>query len=243
MNIDCITNIITIVASLGTFGAAIVAYLTLVEIKKQRIESQKPQILFNNVTRGFIDFNVIPDKVPISWTGSNEKLKNHVLFEMINAGKDIAKNFQSGYKLDINSFIELIKKNDPQNDINISYDPDWLRFSSNNNRIDKQVFISVNKGFVSKLEYLLTRSIQEKPSGFSVPEEYLILNSCLLYLSVKYNFSIYTDQIPKIYMETTYQDISGREKYIYQTIETFYFKEGEFHFSLKSISKKEYYAA
>ena len=92
------------------------------------------------------------------------------------------------------------------------------------------------------LEYLLTRTIQEKPSGFAIPREYLMLNSCLFYLSQKHNFSIYTEEVPLIYIKTSYEDISGNKKSIYHTIETFYFRNGEFHFSLKRINKKNYAA-
>jgi hypothetical protein len=243
MDINCIEKIISIIASIGTFGAALIAYWTLLVVKKQRNDALRPQILFKDLTTGFVDLSNFPNAIPFDWTGKDESLKNHVLFEMINSGQDIARNFKTEYKLDINSFMDLIKQNDRDNDIDIYLDNNWLTFGSNTNKNIKRIFLKVNAGYTDNLGYLLNRSIQEKPSGFAIPEEYLILNSCLLYLSLKHGFTIFTDQVPKIFMKTRYEDILGNKFYIYQSIDTFYFGDGEFHFSLKTIKKRIFYDA
>ncbi|MCK9400869.1 MAG: hypothetical protein M0Q51_12885 [Bacteroidales bacterium] len=243
MSISSLEKIVTIIGSLGTFGAALIAWRTLAEIKKQRFAAQKPQILFKSFTSGSLDLNDFQKIISTNWKGNNDNFKNHILFEMINAGKDLAKDFKFEYKLNIDSFIALIEQHDKEKEISIQQDNNWLIFSSSTNRINKRISLKVNAGETDNLEYLLNRAIQEKPSGFSIPEEYLVLNSCLLYLSLKYEFTIYTDDVPKIYVKTTFEDISGKKDYIYQTIDTFYFRNGEFHFSLKKITEKRFYAA
>ena len=151
MDIDWIIKIVVIIGSLGTFAAAIVAWRTLKEIKKQRIAAQKPQILFKTFTTGILEYSNTPNKIPTVWKGGNEKLENQVLFEIINGGKDLAKNIIFEYKLNVELFISLIKKNDKDDEINILYENNWLEFNSNKNIIDEIVLVKVNTGQSDKL--------------------------------------------------------------------------------------------
>lgn len=236
MNTDFILKIVEIIGGLGTFAAAIVAWRTLKEIQKQRIDAQKPQLLFKSFTTGSLDVKNIAHKVPVEWKGSNKALESQIIFEMINAGRDVARQISFEYILDIDSFIRLLIEKDIDKELRYDYKKGRLSIGSSTGIIHQNISTKVNMGITDSLEYLLTRSTVEKPSSFAIPKEYLILNSCLLYLSKRYGFSIFTDDIPRLYIKTSYVDISGNKtEDIYQEMDTFHFKEGEFHFTLKKV--------
>jgi hypothetical protein len=242
MDIDCIMKITSIVAGIGTFIAAIIAVFTLREIKRQRIAAQKPQLLFNTLTIGELKIAPYDIEIPTNWIGKNKVFGERVLFEFINAGKEVAKNITFEFKLNIDSFIKLIKEKDTDNEINISYSKGILRISLNTIASNKVLSFKIKKGPRSNLEYLLTRNIQEKPSGFAIPNEYLILNSCLMHLSKEHKFQILSDKIPLLFVKTQYEDISGNVDTLFYAIDTFHFKDETYHFSMKRIKKKIYVA-
>ena len=240
MTQNCIDTYIGLISGGGTLIASLIAWRTLSHLKKQRKDSLKPTVLFKMHTTAKLDINNIANEIPIKWKGEDERSKGAIIFQMFNAGKDIAKNIEFEFKLNINAFIDYVKSYDDNDDFNFFLKKKAYTIKSEVENSNITVPIYSNTGTGPKLEYLLPMSLDEKPSGFSLPRDYLTFFQYLIYLLEKHKQMSFFLDAPKLLVKTTFEDIEGNKNELYNEIDAYYADKGKIYFNMKEIKKNDY---
>lgn len=219
-------DLIEIIAGLGTFISALIALFTLIEVKKQRQSTYKPELVIKS-------FIIAPSKSPlrlnldellaykVSDFNDYSSNFNEVPFQITpiyrvdNFGFGIAKNVKCTWKFDIKKAISLIEKAlDNSYRINNHHNYYFLE------HLKKQEFhYSSNQQINSDdTDYIAPISIQKNHDYHSVPG--IIIFSHLLYLIFKeklqgenpkqfYVFEF--DEFPKPCIYIEYFDLNNKK--------------------------------
>ena len=203
---------------IATFVTAIATFWTVFEMKKQREQSNMPNIvllpdkrfsLYKATTLNHYQYWYWHD-TNIQETSQVETIRCMQFdVDLFNIGVGSAKNVKYKYKIDAKEITNFL------NDIGIvtvemlDLKSDILTFSAkfgsdmlvkNVGKID----IDFSQTFIPKTD--------EKASKLKLPTIYLALyNAFILSILQKQNTTDYFDKFPSLYLSTTYQDIANKE--------------------------------
>ncbi len=223
-DVSSIKDYITIVASTGTFISAIVALLTVGEVKKQRRSAYKPDLFLDSfgfeVTNNplldgrFPKFKLIPYNQLRDDDKTNES--TYINYSLINIGLGAAKSIKCKWEFDYKTAIKEISSILPSD---CSIRNLYSKFANS------EVYEIKRNGFYDylhiddlkerSLEFILPASVNTNMKILSVP--HVIIQSFLYYLLFKHNlldfevpnFNIEDFQcMPSVKLTLTYNDIN-----------------------------------
>jgi len=199
-----VSEMIQVIGAIGTFLAALVGYLTLRILVKQRRDSFRPNVVLGNTSFGtcYSKDTTLRSK----WRNDSE---DNVTFKLLNAGNGIAINLVVSVDWSVEDAIKYVKERDFDNEFRLSLSNDDLEIRTT---FDK-TYIFTHVGDTRTLGTLLTLSNSDnKPNTYVFPDPYLMLLSCLSYLlgrhaSLKF---LQLDEYPPLIYKIAYDDVEGK---------------------------------
>jgi len=227
------TLIVTFVTAIATFVTAIATFLTVWEMKKQRQQSNMPNIVLLPDKRFYLyRATTLNNYQYWYWHNTNLQETNqvetirHMQFDidLFNIGVGSAKNVKFKYKInskDVTKFLDDIGIVSVEK---LDLESDTLNFSAKfgNDPLGTSVGkidIDFSQTFIPKTD--------EKANKLKLPMIYLSLfNAFILSILQKKNTTDYFDKFPSLTLSMTYQDIANKE----------YKKDFKIYFKLDSMA-------
>lgn len=225
-------EIINLLASIGTFISAIIALYTLIEVKKQRLSTYKPEILIKS-------FLVYINKSPL-FLESDEPLlfktdnfneykidKNQskefeisCLYKIENLGFGLAKNIKVSWSFEMEKALKILEKELNEEFYFTQYKPLKYYFLNKNDDENFQIsFINENK-IIQTTDYITPINVKEHTHYHTIPKDivtihflYYIFKNKLTRKISKTNYSVEFENFPQIKMRIEYYDLNNK-KYI-----------------------------
>ena len=205
-------SLLELVSAVSSFAAlltAIIVFFTLIEMKRQRQSTYKPNLMFKPVSFSLSASFTDVLQYTISSKGnesSNDKMHARLFSEIYNIGLGSAKNLAVTWTFDYKKSIERIENEDSKLGVSISIDNDFLKIKEKN-----EMWINLVNDLNQNTDYLLPTSITSEPGKVRIPTSYVHL------LSLYFIFCIYNDpeiesplelkDFPELKMIIKYQDI------------------------------------
>lgn len=219
--------ILTAISSLGTFIATLFTLFNFLELRKQRIQSFTPALIFDNCNLFLYYF---PGKNPrFSFTTEEIKIENeskglelsnsnnrNQIIPIINLGSP-AKNVTLKWDFEIQKMIEQIRSMDSNKIFDIELQKDKLRIDSDTFGY-KMMFLLQNDMNLNRPIHISTYNSSSKNIMIYLPSSFLTLYS--IYLAVAFSFFNlnsnknhevlrYNQEFEEIKCTISYQDIHG----------------------------------
>ncbi|WP_179336322.1 hypothetical protein [Winogradskyella costae] len=228
LNLNEIKDIILIVSGIGTFISALVAMFTVLEIKKQRLSSYKPELILDSFVSFFYADNFLTkdDNIRYKTTKyleNNQKplketdktISVHYLLQ--NIGFGTAKYVEGYWSFDYKKASKVLKKY-----INEDYliENDNSGFSIRNEKNDFWLFFSKSNLDKDTIDFILPESQGDNGKGQTVPS--IITKVYAYYIVFKYNISVgfnekhcyeEFEELPKPKFKITYNDFNNKKTY------------------------------
>lgn len=232
-------EIVNIIASIGTFISAIIAVKTLLEVKKQRLSTYKPELFLKS-------FVVYIQKSPLFLNpnelilfkienfneyNNDEALKKEFnispLYKIENLGFGIAKNVKVTWTFDIAKALRILKKEFNQDFYLYEYKPLEYTFLKKKNNENFQIAFINKNNIIQTTDYIPPINVKEHTHYHSIPKDITVLhflyfifkNKLTERINENYCNSDFTS-FPKIKMTVEYYDINNRKytkKYKFKT--------------------------
>lgn len=212
MDID---RIIALVSSLGTFIASILVFVTIIEMKKQRLNSTAPDLIFREKI-----FSIFYDESKNIFVWSDQSLdkfntgnKHHVRIpylplEIVNVGLGTAKNIEVKWEYDAKDLIRKINKEDISSLYNIDYNYKSIMI----NKSKGALLLHHSTELICEEEHLLPCHLYSDTISVLIPSTYLYLINTLFYMLTENNFgqgSLMLENSPNLSATISYEDICG----------------------------------
>ncbi|WNM18600.1 hypothetical protein [Flavobacterium capsici] len=218
-------NLFTIISSIATAIAVGIGLYTLVEVRKQRESTYKPQLIIEEFSFGLDTINY-PYK--IHFYDSNKILgiptepSNKINLNCLNIGFATASNVKFKFGCDIEKYVKIIKKFNNEfvaNGNPNNFDIIKLSYSKNQNLIlgesikyPSEIYLNHTEyGNNLKFDYFLPVTIDSNPIRIEIPYFILYLFKVLFYYSLNSKFKVKTNF--SFYLETTYLDIANKRHF------------------------------
>lgn len=203
-------NLFAIISSIATAIAVLVGLVTLIEVKRQRESTYKPEIVILEDT-----FLIIKDSLPYKYKSDVESIDIEKLtfhLNCLNIGFASAKNVIFNFSIDTEKYIKIIKKyNNQINDEKIIIHSDKrskvISIKSQNKLINNITFYKNNDDL--KLNYFLPVNIKNEIIKVEIPTYMLYINSLLVYYNWKYKSLFY--ETYKFNLAISYVDIGDKK--------------------------------
>lgn len=205
------SEVISLCSSIAAFITSGITYLNVKEVKKQRIQSLRPDIIVN---QAYFDMEGLE---PIKWMRIDGKSDDKSSVDELgimtligfNIGLGAAKKISLNWSYDVETFISLIHGNNNENAYQINYDEAKLMQLSIDSKIISSMSSKLEKEVV--YDYLMPASIDKQEIKIKVPSGYTDLCSILLdlYTSSKRQNDSLLDW-PPLLLTITYQDIGNK---------------------------------
>ncbi|WP_214629718.1 hypothetical protein [Paenibacillus agaridevorans] len=203
---------ISLASSLAALFSSLIALLTLFEMRAQRRNSLRPEIV---IKRSYIYLFWEEEgkgDLPINWYNNNDSARSKnstqkYTLRIINIGLQTAKDLTVEWQYDINKFIDLIHKYNDDNLYRIEVsDSKWLNIKSKNG----DQGINLKNDLSEYLGFMGTGKNDDECLYLDVPISLQTLISVLLSLCDSSNGKVLEYQ-PEISLILQYKDISGKE--------------------------------
>lgn len=224
-------DLIGILAGIGTFVASLIAIFTLIEVKKQRLATYKPDILIKS-------FLVAISKSPLLKNKENELLlfktmdfndysKNYDQekfnvnphYKVNNLGFGVAKKIKCTWKFDYEKAIKFIQ-NKMSNEFAFNYNNSINTYFLEN-LTDEDFHLSFNTNFESdNIDYISPINVQDHFHLHTIPRIIIIVHYLYLQFDLQMlnesaeNFHYYDfsdSNFPNLKLEIQYQDLNNKK--------------------------------
>lgn len=226
LNLNEIKEIVLIVSGIGTFVSALVAMFTVLEIKKQRLSSYKPEIILDSFVSFFFadKFLTKDDNIRYKTTKylennqrplkeTDKTISMHYLLQ--NIGFGTAKYVEGYWSFDYKKASKVLQRY-----INEDYviENDSGGFSIRNEKTDFWLFFSKSNLEKDTIDFILPESQGENGKGQIVPN--IITKVYAYYVVFKYNIKVGVneepcyeefDELPKPKFKVTYKDFNNKK--------------------------------
>jgi len=225
-NLEEIKEVILIVSGIGTFVSALVAMFTVLEIKKQRLSSYKPELILDSFVSFFYADKFLTENDNIryrttKYLENNQKplkktdktISMHYLLQ--NIGFGTAKYIEGYWSFDYKKASKILNKyvND---DYIIENDNDG--FLIRNKTTDPLLFFRKSSLNKDTIDFILPESQGENGKGQTVPS--IITEIYAYYIIFKYNINVGVneehcyeefEELPKPKFKVTYKDFNNKK--------------------------------
>lgn len=221
-----IKNWIIIIAGVGTFLSALVAMFTLVEIKKQRLSTYKPELILDSFcsklyAKDFLSKNDDLRYITSKYRENNQKkiIENnrqiYIYYLLQNIGFGTAKYIIGEWYFDYKKAMKILKKHIPHNfEIQSNTDSYFIK------NLETDALLVFFKSSLSKdsIDYILPEQTEENGKGQAIPS--IISDIFTYYIVFKYNINtglnndpIYEEfkDLPKPKFQVQYKDFNGKK--------------------------------
>ncbi|MCE9508049.1 MAG: hypothetical protein K8R48_07030 [Alphaproteobacteria bacterium] len=227
-------EISSFVSDWGTFLAALAAFLTLLEMHRQRKHSYKPDIVpIEKTFNGYFESAIfctwkenIPQK--LAKRDKTTSADVDIKLSLFNLGNGAAKNLQFEWDFEFESFIKKLNSINKKAETGIEIDNSGplLQFKENG---QCKIGVNLKPNLKDRKDYLLPASIEREGLKISLPMAYIWLVSNYFYLRFKILSKDLPFGIPDLRLNIEYSDIAGNK---YQTVFLFnigliFFAHGE----------------
>ena len=226
LNLSEIKDITLIVSGIGTFISAFVAMFTVLEIKKQRLSSYKPELILDSFVSFFFADNFLStdDNIRYKTTKYLENNQKHLKetdktismdYLLQNIGFGTAKYIEGFWSFDYKKASKILKKY-VKEDYLIENDNDG--FSISNEKRDFWLFFRKSNLEKDTIDFILPESQGENGKGRTVPS--IITQVYAYYIVFKYNISVGVneehcyeefEELPKPKFKVTYKDFNNKK--------------------------------
>jgi len=234
-------ELVSIFASIGTFISSLIAIYTLIEVKKQRLSTYKPEILIKS-------FLVYISKSPLfvrkeellefSTANFNEyhekKEKSETiynispLYKVENLGFGPAKNIKLTWSFDIAKALNLIETEFPEDLYFSQHKPLKYFFLNKRNDDDFHLSLTNEKIHIHNIDYIPPINIKEHKHSHVIPKDILVAHFLYYVLKNKLTKKINEnsfgcgkfDEFPKVKLRIDYFDLNKKkytQKYCFKT--------------------------
>ena len=236
-------DLINLLTQLATWITVLLVLFTLWEMRKQRIASQKPDVIIPKATvYGYVyDFANAPrkDEVIPRWWSGNKNLKDgneywaqsQEIIKIYNVGIGVARNIEVKWTVDYDKALQQIKDYCYEHTI-----PIVLKVHDGNLGVYEKNYpletIILLEGEPHEFDYLMPVSIASDGLATSIPGIFVELTSILIYLKSHYNRRHVQDRtfleikIPALSLKLQYDDLENfhytKEFDVKFTLEGFY---------------------
>ncbi|MDY3338691.1 hypothetical protein PG279_05815 [Riemerella anatipestifer] len=225
-------EIINLLASVGSFISTIIALYTLIEVKKQRLSTYKPEILVKS-------FLVYINKSPLflesdelllfktdnfnEYKSDKTKSKEYeisCLYKIENLGFGLAKSIKVTWSFDMERALKILDKELDKEFYFTQCKPLKYYFLKQKNNENFQIsFMNKNK-IIQTTDYITPISVKEHTHYHTIPKDivtihflYYIFKNNLTEKNSKTNYSSEFKNFPQIKMKIEYYDLNNK-KYI-----------------------------
>ncbi|AWX46181.1 hypothetical protein HME9304_03213 [Flagellimonas maritima] len=227
MKPSTINIIIAIISALATVVAAIIYYLTLEELKKQRENTARPHLFIDKTYFNVQGVRKGDYLIPIKWT--TEKMTSVILeftneiniakffLKCYNIGFGTATNVSVEFYYDIDLFIskisELEKEVKESDRIKIEKNNVLISFSTENEEMPPRKFgLTIENNLKHYVTYVLPVNIKNEPVNLRLPSHYLeLLNVYVFYFMSIENKEDLDYSVPEITTKINYSDINKKQ--------------------------------
>lgn len=226
MKTEELKDVVTIVSGVGTLLSAIVAMVTVIQIKKQRLSSYKPELILDSFVSFIFAENFLSkdDKLNFKtakYSENNQKeLRENkktlfIQYLLQNIGFGTAKNIEGYWNFDYKKAAKVLSKylND---DLIIETDNEG--FSIRDEIKDTWIFFSKSNLSKDTIDYILPENHGDNGKGQSLP--HIITQVYVYYIALKYNLkvgvneeNIYEEfeELPKPTFKINYKDFNNKK--------------------------------
>lgn len=225
-------EIINLLASIGTFISAIIAVYTLLEVKRQRLSTYKPELLLKS-------FLVYINKSPLCLTQEelllfktenfneykDEKTQKKdfdvsSLYKIENLGFGLAKNIKVTWTFEIEKALRILEREFNEDFYFSQYKPLKYYFLHKKSDENFQITFLNESKIIQTTDYITPINIKEHTHYHSIPKNITVIH--FLYFIFrnkltnkindnKYNFDF--NNFPKVKLKVEYYDLNNK-KYI-----------------------------
>jgi len=222
-------DLFLIFAGIGTFISALIAVFTLIEVKRQRLSTYKPDVLikaflvsvskspFQRENEELLEYKVC-DYNDYSVNFNETKFEVFPKYKVENLGFGVAKNVECRWNFDTKKAIKLIQEILP-NEFSFSYHKS-LNLYFLNNLTDENFHYSASANIeCQNIDYIAPFNIQKHYQYHSIPQIivfthylFLIFKNKLLEQNVE-NFNVFyfkDFQFPKPTLSIKYKDLNNK---------------------------------
>lgn len=226
LNLNEIKEIIFIVSGIGTFSSAVVAMVTVLEIKKQRTSPYKPELILDSFVSFFFADNFLSkDDNRIYQTtkyleNNQKRLKEtdknisiHYLLKNIGFGS--AKYINGYWNFDYKKASKVLRKHVDEDFV---VENDYSGFSIRNEKNDFWLFFSKSDLGKDTIDFILPESQGENGKGQTIPN--IITRAFTYYIVFKYKIKVGVneehcyeefEELPKPSFKLTYKDFNNKK--------------------------------
>lgn len=229
---------INLLASIGAFISGIIAIYTLVEVKKQRLSTYKPELLLKSflVSIHKSPLCLDPGEILLFKTQNfNEYLVNdnkqefstYPKYKIENLGFGIAKNIKIIWDFNMQKALEILKTEMSEDYYFDQYKPLQYYFLSKKSDPQFQFSFINNNKTTQTTDYIAPINVKEHTHYHSIPTDittihflYFIFKNNLTNEINENNYSMELNDLPQIEMKVQYYDLNNKKytrKYKFKT--------------------------
>jgi hypothetical protein len=226
LNLFHIKDIVLIISGVGTFVSALVAMFTVLEIKKQRLSSYKPELIFDSFVSFLFADRFLSDDDNLRYKTTkylennqksikeaNKNISIHYLLQ--NIGFGTAKHIEGHWNFDFKKASKVLKK---YIGTNLSIENDDDGFFIRQVDADFWLFFRKSELFKDTIDFILPESQGENGKGQVIPS--IISNVFTYYIILKYNITVGLNEehcyeefaeLPKPTFKISYKDFNNKK--------------------------------
>lgn len=206
-------ELISLISSVAALVTAIIVFFTLIEMKRQRQSSYKPDLICKPL-RFSISANTTDNLQHVISTIDNRDKSDQDHHssdgEVFNIGLGSAKNLCVTWRFDYEQATELVNKLNVELGLTISIEDNILIIKDKNGG----TCIDLEHDLLQSIDYLLPVSIENKPAPILIPSSYVHLiglySVLRIYRDPEITLNFGLSDFPQLGMTTDFNDVGGK---------------------------------
>lgn len=230
---------INLLASIGTFISSIIAIYTLLEVKKQRLSTYKPQLLLKSFIV-YINKSPLclePEELLLFKTENFNEYKDNTttkkeyeissLYKIENLGFGIAKNIKVTWSFNMQKALKLVEKEFDKEFYFHPYEPLNYYFLHKKNNDKFQFTLKNEKETIQVTNYIAPINVKEHTHYHTIPTDIIAVHFLYFIFKMKLtntvnenSYGAEFENFPKIDLKIEYYDLNNKKysnKYKFKT--------------------------
>jgi hypothetical protein len=208
-------QLIALSASLGAFVSAFATFLTIREMKRQREDSYRPELVFMGSAFECISDPKIKGKVPIVWhpslNGVRQDTTSYFTYvSLYNIGLGSAKNLQITWDYPFSILVSELN-----NLTNKYFSTSFFRFENGVLFFDSETHGNMVSNWRTqqqcRLNYVLPSSTKTDSLQVTLPHAYILIVSAIVYFGAITEDIEMIENIPELKVHIDYYDIANKK--------------------------------
>ena len=213
-----IDQAVALVASIAACLAALAAFWTIRQVKKQRELSYRPDLTISTTFVGGSKKETQDDGIPINWVrepsepeGASNDWPSDYELPLRNVGLGVAKNVIVSWSMQLDKlmkeFNDLAQRTATPASFSFMDTHLFLNFGGQRDAIAEWT-----NQQSERIDYVLPASVDKEPTLLKLPDAYVLLASSFVYLQKEFRKKKIEVAPPKITVVFEYSDIAGTKR-------------------------------